>query len=380
LQRSLRGPKPIGWDKLIAQLKESDGTTPVHQLLTPLSLTLIRDTYRGGDDVRELLRFLDAGSNQDTPEKLLLGRLLPYVYSDQPGRPRRKYDAVTAEKVLRCIAAELDRQGRHEFGWWEVPLFTSSRPRIAVTTTLFGLAFGLAHALVANELSLPTFLPGFAVGIALGLAYGTRLARGHGAPRALRASLINRKGVLIGSAGGVIGGVLFGITVALGAELIGSRYAGLYGTMFGGASGLGIALFTLANGRQLTGESPRSPLQTWRDDRAAASWIGLAVGLAFGFTIGIADGIGFGPLTGVLEGVVFGASFWLSLGLLCSRSWFSTLAWLQMSIERRMPLVRLMPFLEYARELGVLRTIGRSYEFRHSLLQLTLIENNPPPH
>jgi hypothetical protein len=49
--------------------------------------------------------------------------------------------------------------------------------------------------------------------------------------------------------------------------------------------------------------------------------------------------------------------------------WLTTLAWRQLRRCGHVPAVSLMPFLEDARERGVLRTVGGVYQFRHATLQ-----------
>lgn len=55
LQRALTGPPPSGWTQLLTHLRENPDSVLAQELSTPLALTLIRDTYRAGDDVSDLL-------------------------------------------------------------------------------------------------------------------------------------------------------------------------------------------------------------------------------------------------------------------------------------------------------------------------------------
>ncbi|MGH3889367.1 MAG: hypothetical protein ACRDSZ_22880 [Pseudonocardiaceae bacterium] len=55
LTRARAEPPPKGWTQLLSHLREHPGSVLSRALSTPLALTLVRDTYRPGDDVRELL-------------------------------------------------------------------------------------------------------------------------------------------------------------------------------------------------------------------------------------------------------------------------------------------------------------------------------------
>jgi hypothetical protein len=59
----------------------------------------------------------------------------------------------------------------------------------------------------------------------------------------------------------------------------------------------------------------------------------------------------------------------LMYGIMSSVTWSITLAWCQLQRSRHVPAVRLMPFLEDARDRGALRTVGAAYQFRHATLQ-----------
>ena len=108
---------------------------------------------------------------------------------------------------------------------------------------------------------------------------------------------------------------------------------------------------------------------------------GFGFGFAVGFAVGLVAGLGAGFVVGLVAGLVFGLVFGLLLGLgaglvfglLNSQTWPTTLAWLQLQVADRMPTVRLMPFLEDARDRGVLRTVGAVYQFRHAKLQDHLV-------
>ena len=90
-QRVQLDPAPPGWRELTGRLRQAPNSPIAKALSSPLALTLIRDTYRGGDDVRELLNFCDAASqgvSREDIEDHLLDRVLPAAYSPRPGKHR----------------------------------------------------------------------------------------------------------------------------------------------------------------------------------------------------------------------------------------------------------------------------------------------------
>jgi ABC-type amino acid transport system permease subunit len=87
--------------------------------------------------------------------------------------------------------------------------------------------------------------------------------------------------------------------------------------------------------------------------------VGLAVGLAFGLVRS-----GLLNLGGLIVGSVVGLPG--GLAMLSSGAWLSyILALFRLATSRQLPL-RLMSFLDDAYRLGLLRTTGPAYQFRHA--------------
>lgn len=84
---------------------------------------------------------------------------------------------------------------------------------------------------------------------------------------------------------------------------------------------------------------------------------GHAIGLVAGLAVGLTAGLVFGPAD----------------GLMYTRTWSARLAFAQLAARWRTP-IRLMRFLEDARDRDVLRTVGPVYQFRHARLQDRLAE------
>ena len=74
------------------------------------------------------------------------------------------------------------------------------------------------------------------------------------------------------------------------------------------------------------------------------------------------------PLGGIVFGILYGIGFGLVWGISYPRTWTVSLTFVQLALRRHTP-VRLLRFLDDARERNVLRTVGPVYQFRHARLQ-----------
>ena len=403
-------PAPPGWRELTGRLRHAPDSPLAHALSSPLTLTLVRDTYRGGDDSRELLDFCDAPDRAVSSEDIvdhLLDRVVPAAYAERPGVPLR-YDLQTAEHALRCLAARMNQDGTRDLQWWQVCGWAPSAPRNAATGLLFGLAVGLVGALAVR----PTF--GLVVGISAAVGFGLvarfrERAPSRIGPRPLRQAF-RPASIPVALAVGLPTGLAVGLPVGLAAGLAGGLAAGL-------AFGLTMG-FTFSHGPDNT--APHSPLTSWHGSRvvglatglaagftgglavglagglegslaaalagglaaglalsrtavravglAAGLSIGLAYGLAFGLLVGFTGGRAIGLTTGLTAGLAVGVTFGPAAGFMYSMTWPASLAFVQLAARQRTP-IRLMRFLEDARDRNVLRTVGPVYQFRHARLQ-----------
>jgi hypothetical protein len=404
-------PAPPAWRELTGRLRRLPDSPLAQALSSPLTLTLVRDTYRGGDDSRELLDFCDARVGAVSSEEIvdhLLDRVLPAAYTKRPGDAPPRYDLSTADHALRCLASRMNQDGTRDLQWWRICDWAPSTPRSIATGLLFGLAVGLAGALAVRL----TF--GLIVGISAATGFGLAAhfrerAPSQIGPRPLRQAF-RPASVPAGLAAGLPAGLAVGIPVGLAGGLAGGLAAGL-------AFGLTM-WFIFARGPD--NAAPHSPLTAWHGSRV----VGLATGLAAGFTGGLAVGlagglqgalaasiagglalglvlsrtavravgrtgglciglaygaavglmIGFlgGPPLGLTAGLTAGLAVGVTLGptagFMYSMTWAASLAFIQLAARQKTP-VRLMRFLEDARQRNVLRTVGPVYQFRHARLQ-----------
>jgi predicted lipid-binding transport protein (Tim44 family) len=385
LTRTQLDPPPRGWQELTSQLRRDPRSPLARALSTPLMLTLVRDTYRPGDDAGELLGLRDAAGHPASSEDItghLLDRVLPAAYTAQPGEPPPRYDLPAAERALRRIATRMNDDGTRDLRWWHVPAWAPAAPRVIATWlgagAVAGLANGLAYGL-ADGLT-----GGLAAGLTSGLMAGFAFGRGNKSPKRIapvRWRHLVRRGPLA-----------VGLLIVTVSGLMSWGFNGQAGPVAWLEDALGTGLVAWLGAGVVTGmsrpgtdnTSPLSPLSSWRSDRAfglAAGlvvwlWVGLAGGISLGISneqlTGLTAGLATGLLTGLLAGLVTG----LLVGLVYPRSWSSSLAFAQLAASDRTP-VRLMRFLEDARRRGVLRTVGPVYQFRHARLQDRLATPEP---
>ncbi len=414
LTRTQLDPPPHGWQELTHRLRQQPGSPLAQALSNPLMLTLVRDTYRAGDDIGGLLGLRDAAghpaSSQDIAD-YLLDRVLPAAYTPQPGEPPPRYDLPAAERALRCIAARMNEDSTRDLQWWHAPAWAHAAPRFIATWfgavlafgLLFGLLFGLSGGL-SFGLSMG-LLFGLGAGIVAGIAFG----RGNKMPKRMTPlrwrQLLRRRPLVVGLLAGTAAGTLFGLTnlgsppssdvmvvnpngttttvgtlSPLSWDLVVLRDALGFGLVTGLVAWLGAGLVAGMSRPGTDNTSPLSPLSSWRSDRAFGRVAGLVFGLVFGLSVGLLYGLPAGLSDWLVVGLSFGLSAGLvagiTVGLVYPQTWSSSLAFAQLAASDCTP-VRLMRFLEDARSRSVLRTVGPVYQFRHARLQDRLAGREP---
>ncbi len=169
-------------------------------------------------------------------------------------------------------------------------------------------------------------------------------------------------------------GLVVGIALGLVVRLVLGLAPGLeFGVVFGLTGGLLLGL------RQPPTEaaSPLDSRSLWRRERQLGIVDGLVVGLVVGLGLGLVDGRAYGLVVGLVYGIIEGLVAGLGAGLVSSATWTATLAGAQLWRQGETP-IRLLGFLEDARERQILRTVGPAYQFRHARLQDRLAEAKHP--
>ena len=370
LGRVQRHPPPDGWRILMDRISSAPESPLTQALDGPLTLTLVRDTYLAGDDVRELLKFCDTArpgvSGGHLAEDIvdhLLDRVLPAAYTQQPGEPPPRYDLSTAERALQRIATRMNNEGTRDLQWWHVPAWAHAAPRVIATW----LGAGLVALLVAGPVLGP--VSGIALGLVSGIGAGIAFGRGKKIPKQTAPvrwrQLFRRRPLVVGLLAESVAVLVF-LPAAL---------SGPGGTALGLVAGLVVGLMAWLGAGLVAGMSrpgadnisALGPLSSWRSDRTFGLVVGLGVWIGLGLGVGLASGLAFG-LAALGPWIAYGLGPAIGAGIAYPQSWSSSLAFAQLAASDRTP-VRLMRFLEDARSRGVLRTVGPVYEFRHARLQ-----------
>jgi hypothetical protein len=447
LTRVQLDPPPDRWRELTDLLRNAPDSPLARALQNPLTLTLVRDTYRRGDSVGELL---DLGAAQgsisrEDIEDHLLDRVLPQAYAPRPGEGSPRYSLTTAQRALGVIATHMSQDQTRDLAWWRIPSWGPRLPR----TVAIGFTSGIVVYLGLYYLlrgSVPRDTAGLMlVTVGLGGMLGARLsgrAQAHAEPARWRLMFSQPAFVL---ALGVVSAHVFlwvcqswlptsffiellvwlvissgvGLTAWLvvesalwlaeknGYRTMRMRWRSVrrhqsmvfvigFGLGFVGAfmngwlletSGLllGIGLVALlllglglwgGLGRPgMRAAGPLTPIASWGQYRAAAMTAWLGLGLTTGgfiplFAVGIVlmFEISPSPLPVLMIFIGLGLFSGFMLGRIFPETWSTSLTCVQLATRRRTP-IRLMRFLDDARERTVLRTVGPVYQFRHARLQ-----------
>ncbi|MFD0802090.1 hypothetical protein ACFQZU_12295, partial [Streptomonospora algeriensis] len=284
----------------------------------------------------------------------------------------------------------------------------------AVTELSAGLQYGLDLAALGSGLQRGA-VNGLIGGLVGGLGYGL-LARGGSSPWltetpgfadlriAGRVRVLVRRvaqnvllfGILGGLAAAVLGAVVTvstGSGHALGLVLVAGLRLGLafalaIAPLAGLVGGLGFGVLDWAETPTPDGRTD-TPRANQRADRRLNAVRTTVVGLTTVLLFGLLYGLGYFPLlavingSGLVEALLFGSTvidnamleFGLGFGLVYGLGAGSHHAWVAYAVatgrlawRRRLPR-RLMPFLDDAHRLGLLRAVGPVYQFRHAELQ-----------
>jgi hypothetical protein len=140
---------------LTRHLRRAPGSPLAQALGSPLTLSLLRDTYRGQDDARELLGFADSSATAESRDAIidyLLDRVIPAAYAPQPGQPMPRYDVQKAQRALSQLAVRMNREGTRDLRWWNIPRWVTAVPRILIAILVIGCAWTpLVFALSSNS-------------------------------------------------------------------------------------------------------------------------------------------------------------------------------------------------------------------------------------
>jgi hypothetical protein len=384
------------WDEVLDALEAGRAPGLAEITASPLGLWLVRTVYV---DDRRPPGPLVGGAYRDAAalRAHLLDELIPAVVRtrpplprrrpsmpDAPLRPARQHRPEDLRRWLTTLAEQLaGTEGRpriSDWAWRALGAHTFPTGRLAlvidaVSLLAYALVAWLVYVLVVGLVSAPMD------GVLNGMAMGVLVA----GPFVVCPSLIRQRTTLRfagraphllaqltrGLVGGIALGLAFGFIVLLLLELSSIRLgeatqgdALTAGAMLGALVGLSSGLATFLDSGHMAQRAPTSPTQSFRADCMRSAISGFAVVLA----VTLAFGLSFQPrglVVGLLVGLTVGAA---RMGDSASFEFF--VAVFRHTASRRLPAPwRVMPVLEDCHRLGLLRSVGTIYQFRHAELQ-----------
>lgn len=187
----LSHPEPARerWEPVFQEIREHGDGPLARALSTPLMVGLARTVYRAPEqNPGELVRVPD----RDGIERLLLDQFVPAAYAEPEGLSggrRRRYRPEQAARWLSCLALQMFHSGTRTLRWWELsaghfrlrgmPAFLPLIVVVVVLAVLVtGVIAGSAPLVVISVLPLVCVLPGGLGGLLGGPLLGWRLDAG----------------------------------------------------------------------------------------------------------------------------------------------------------------------------------------------------------
>ncbi|MGH3903228.1 MAG: hypothetical protein ACRDTE_03395 [Pseudonocardiaceae bacterium] len=289
--------------------------------------------------------------------------------------------ALTIGFMVELVGASYVRPPRY-LGrlWWSE---TNNRANLVVGLVL-GLIFGLVGGIVGGLVNLLTggLVSGLLFGLVnvlmgglvLGLVAGLAGVAGR-APRHLGRLRWSRTDIVMSLVAGLVAGLVVGLVAGL-AHGFGTGLG--LGLPAGLLSGLVAGLLLGFGWPSTAATSPIDPRTSWRRNCQFGLVVGLGVGLVTGIVNRLGTEIGT-EIGGNLLALMVGLMVGFAAGPVSSPTWLATFASAQLRLRDEAP-VRLLRFLEDARDRQVLRTVGQMYQFRHGQLQDRLAASTAPAH
>ncbi|MFI7633253.1 NACHT domain-containing protein [Nonomuraea sp. NPDC049400] len=369
-------PRPHSvWPHVLEELRK--GTVPALSEVTStsLGLWLVRATYIAPRvDPSPLLELGRAGAAELHDH--LCDQLIPALVSTrtpadgppQPFRPQHRWTPEQVDRWLTYLSRQLARNGMHDVAWWHLARYTSSRTVRIGAAIAIGAAVWLAFGLLTGEPRLGAMIGLFSALVAETLI-GSWFTESPGhADFHLRGRLAEllpalRDGLIVGALGAIVGWLMPYASRTPEFAPTSSAQIGLL-SFVGYVALLSLIRWVESPTADLTARSPRSTWQADRNLTAIRILGGLVVGLAttsvlLYSALPLAMTIVVGLVLGLLFGLVLGRHHaWLAYKLTVPR----------LATKGMLPL-RAMDFLDDAHRLGLLRTEGPYYQFRHVELQ-----------
>lgn len=303
-------PPPPSWQNLVDHLRVRRDSVLARALNTPLTLTLVRDYYRPGDKVDELIGFKSA---KDIENHLLM-RVLTAAYTKRD-RSAAPYSVDQAQQWLTQLAHRMNKEKARDLAWWQIPRWAPAWPRVFATIIFISLVSALLTGSLAAPATHMHLLSTFNIGplIALVAVFGKTLGYafmfGYGLllvspsnkgflPQQgpFRRSAPDNRTILllalgVGAGFGLEPGILLGPKYGLAAGLVASLVAGLGFILSGGPP-------------QQLGPFQWSPTDT-RTNLLTGLVIGFLSWLVYGLVYGFMYGFKYAFVHGSIVGIIF---------------------------------------------------------------------------
>lgn len=367
-------PQPV-WPLVLEALCTGAAPALSEVASTSMGLWLIRATYIAPRMDPTPLLELGRGSAAELHDHLC-NQLIPALVNTrrpadgpaQPFRPQHSWNPEQVDRWLTYLSRQLARstEDPRSMAWWHLARYMSSLPVRIGTAVAIGGGLGVGLWLVTRN-TLTSGMIGLLSALAVMILTGPWFTESPGHVdfnlRGRRSELghVFRDGLVFGVPGALISWLVTNPSMTT-ASLKAAVQIGLLTAIGSGV----LALIGLAE-RPTTATTARSPRSTWQADRTL-TFIRLAGGLVVGLTAGgiwVYTGAPRTPsivgalLLGLLFGIMLGRHHaWLAYELTIPR----------LASKGRLPL-RAMDFLDDAHRLGLLRTEGPYYQFRHIELQ-----------
>lgn len=368
-------PRPV-WPRVLEALRTGALPALSQVASTSMGLWLVRATYIAPQVDPAPLLELGRGSAAELHDHLC-DQLIPALVNArppadgpaQPFRPQRTWTPEQVDRWLTYLSRQLSLSQAHGVAWWDLAGYKSSRWVRRGVAAAIGIGIWVVFTLTTGQPAA-----GVAVGLlsALVIMFLIRLwfaespghVDFHFRGRLTELLLVLRDALIVGALGALVGG-LTALLLDADVSLKAAREIALMSVTMS----LVLGLIGRVERPTITATA-RSPRSTWQADRTLTV-IRIVGGLVVGF---VAWGIWLYTNTQSTAAIVVGLLVGLLLGIMVGRhhAWLAyKLTVLHLAIKGRLPL-RAMAFFDDAHRLGLLRTEGPYYQFRHIELQQRL--------
>ncbi|WP_326830017.1 NACHT domain-containing protein [Streptosporangium sp. NBC_01810] len=365
-------PQPV-WPLVLEALRTGALPALSQVASTSMGLWLVRATYIAPRVDPAPLLELGRGSAAELHDHLC-DQLIPALVNTRrpadglvrPFRPQHTWTSEQVHRWLTYLSRQLSLSQAHDVAWWYLAGYMSSLPVRMGVATAIGIGIGVAFALGTGQpvAGVSAGLPSALVIMVLIGPWFTE-SPGHvdfhfrGRLTELLSVL---RDMLIVGALGALAAWLMTPSPDMDDKLTAAKEIALVSAIWSGVLGL----IGWAERPTITATA-RSPRSTWQADRTLTV-IRIVGGLVVGVAVG---GIWLYTKTHSPKAIVGGLLLGLLLGIVVGRhhAWLAyKLTVPRLATKGRLPL-RAMAFFDDAHRLGLLRTEGPYYQFRHIELQ-----------